>query len=289
MADADPWPTWIQDRHRALSERSHGHELRFVEAVLRRIPEIDPSWVTHEFPFQDAAGRNRRVDFVIEHWSLHRPIAIEIDGRIKSDRHPSPAEHDDFVVRQNAMTALGFCLLRFTNAQVARNPAALRKKLSEAIATEQLAAQRLRSRDSVHGGRPMVASENSAAFSVPAIPTTSEPAGDNPQSQGEPAVRATARTRWVWLGVGALVLMVLTAVVLDGIGPSQQTGAADSGVAPASVSTCPDGYPVKGNESSSDQLIYHVPGGQFYDRTNPVRCFRTEADAQSAGFRASLR
>ncbi|GAB3819083.1 hypothetical protein GCM10028820_22510 [Tessaracoccus terricola] len=52
---------------------------------------------------------------------------------------------------------------------------------------------------------------------------------------------------------------------------------------------CPSNAPIKGNHSSSGEYIYHVPGGQFYDRTNPERCFTTEAAARAAGFRASKR
>ena len=36
-------------------------------------------------------------------------------------------------------------------------------------------------------------------------------------------------------------------------------------------------------------MIYHVPGGEFYDRTNPEKCFATEAAARAAGYRASKR
>jgi micrococcal nuclease len=59
--------------------------------------------------------------------------------------------------------------------------------------------------------------------------------------------------------------------------------------APISVSDCPASHPIKGNVSSSGELIYHVPGGQFYSRTNPEECFATEADAQAAGYRRSQR
>jgi len=52
---------------------------------------------------------------------------------------------------------------------------------------------------------------------------------------------------------------------------------------------CPPGYPVKGNINSRGEKIYHVPGGQFYDRTKPEYCFCTPADAEAAGFRASKR
>jgi micrococcal nuclease len=47
---------------------------------------------------------------------------------------------------------------------------------------------------------------------------------------------------------------------------------------------CPEGYAIKGNANS---MIYHPPGGQFYDRTRPEDCFATEADAQAAGYRRS--
>jgi len=50
---------------------------------------------------------------------------------------------------------------------------------------------------------------------------------------------------------------------------------------------CPEGYPIKGNHSSSGELIYHVPGGAFYERTKPEECFASEHDARAAGYRAS--
>jgi hypothetical protein len=54
--------------------------------------------------------------------------------------------------------------------------------------------------------------------------------------------------------------------------------------ASAGASRC-DGQ-IKGSSS----MIYHLPGGAFYDRTtNPIRCFNTEAEAVSAGFRKAVR
>lgn len=47
---------------------------------------------------------------------------------------------------------------------------------------------------------------------------------------------------------------------------------------------CPDGYPVKANESSG---IYHVPGGRFYARTNPERCYASTDAAEADGYRAA--
>lgn len=54
--------------------------------------------------------------------------------------------------------------------------------------------------------------------------------------------------------------------------------------------SCPKGYPVKGNRTGSNkEWKYHVPGGQYYSRTKPEECFKTERDAQKAGYRASKR
>ena len=47
---------------------------------------------------------------------------------------------------------------------------------------------------------------------------------------------------------------------------------------------CPHGYPVKANDNSG---IFHVPGGRFYDRTVPERCYADAADAEADGYRRS--
>lgn len=49
---------------------------------------------------------------------------------------------------------------------------------------------------------------------------------------------------------------------------------------------CPPGFPVKARESSG---IYHVPGGAFYERTTPDRCYPTAETAETDGFRSSKR
>ena len=61
----------------------------------------------------------------------------------------------------------------------------------------------------------------------------------------------------------------------------------DSGVsAPKFVGpegeACPAGYPIKANERS---MIFHVPGGRFYERTIPERCYATAEDAEADGYR----
>lgn len=53
----------------------------------------------------------------------------------------------------------------------------------------------------------------------------------------------------------------------------------------ASPQTCTK---IKGNISSKSK-IYHMPGGAFYEKTQPEQCFATEAEAQAAGFVKSKR
>lgn len=63
------------------------------------------------------------------------------------------------------------------------------------------------------------------------------------------------------------------------------------GVTPSGASTCPATHPIKGNFTtySGERCIYHVPGGQFYGRTKPERCYATEEEAQRDGCRRSTR
>jgi hypothetical protein len=59
-----------------------------------------------------------------------------------------------------------------------------------------------------------------------------------------------------------------------------------SGRAAPARNTCPATHPIKGDASS---MTYHVPGGDFYNQTNPEDCFSTATAAQSAGYWASQR
>lgn len=66
------------------------------------------------------------------------------------------------------------------------------------------------------------------------------------------------------------------------------TTTAPSASAPAWVAgsdgEVPVGYPIKLNESSG---IFHVPGGRFYERTNPDRWYATAEAAIADGYRQS--
>jgi len=51
----------------------------------------------------------------------------------------------------------------------------------------------------------------------------------------------------------------------------------------------PSRQPIKGNKTGGGELIYHVPGGQFYDAVQAEATFATEEEARAAGYRRSRR
>jgi micrococcal nuclease len=55
---------------------------------------------------------------------------------------------------------------------------------------------------------------------------------------------------------------------------------------PKNVWGCPASHPIKGNAKS---MIYHLPTGSFYNRTKPEECFASISDAETAGYRKSIR
>ncbi len=56
--------------------------------------------------------------------------------------------------------------------------------------------------------------------------------------------------------------------------------------APASDRDCPADAPIKGNLPSA---IYHSPGDESYEMTNPERCFADARAAEAEGFRPAAR
>lgn len=65
---------------------------------------------------------------------------------------------------------------------------------------------------------------------------------------------------------------------------------ASKGVPPTDEWTCPETHPIKGNiNTQKGTMIYHLPGGAYYNRTKPEKCYVTEEDAIAAGFRRSTR
>ena len=85
--------------------------------------------------------------------------------------------------------------------------------------------------------------------------------------------------------------IVLAALVIGLLAGSAPVGAYGNPVFPAyDKYPCDYGYPIKGNTTTyNGELIYHVPGGDYYNVTNPEQCFVTEDDAVYYGYRRSYR
>jgi very-short-patch-repair endonuclease len=111
-----------------------GGELGFVLDVLGRVEGLDWSRVSYQVPFKDLRGGQRFADFVITLPSGAK-LALEVDGWDKrgTGRGMDREDFDDFLLRQNALAAAGFVVLRFSNRQVSAEPWACAAELEEII------------------------------------------------------------------------------------------------------------------------------------------------------------
>src|SRR5262245_51842767 len=99
-----------------------------------------------------------------------------------------------------------------------------------------------------------------------------------------------------WENPGTVILLavrpwlVLVTLLVAGSTAAAQVPSTGQGVPPQSARTCPITHPIKGNFTPVDPrayCIYHVPGGQFYQRTKPERCYERAAAAEKDGCRRS--
>ena len=108
------WESW-KHQYRKQIEHIAGYEERFVDDVLRKLPNISPSDVVPQYHFIDDKGGNRYIDFVIlnEEKGFHLPI--ELDGTYKDIHHH---RWKDFLERQNSLITKFGIVLRFSNHQM---------------------------------------------------------------------------------------------------------------------------------------------------------------------------
>jgi micrococcal nuclease len=73
--------------------------------------------------------------------------------------------------------------------------------------------------------------------------------------------------------------------------PPRQVAQSRPGVPPQDAWTCPLTHPIKGNFTtySGEPCIYHMNGGEFFNKTKPERCYATEDEARQDGCRRSRR
>jgi hypothetical protein len=86
-------------------------------------------------------------------------------------------------------------------------------------------------------------------------------------------------------------VLLLLLVGLTGAVGFHSGFAQSRGVSPSSAWQCPITHPIKGNFTpySGERCIFHVPGGEFYNKTKAERCYATAEEAKADGCRASKR
>jgi len=90
--------------------------------------------------------------------------------------------------------------------------------------------------------------------------------------------------------LGLLIVTILLLASPTFGAEHQDRLAGKRGVPPNDAWPCPASQPIKGNLTTrTGECIYHVPGGAFYLKTKPERCFSSEEDARQAGCRRSKR
>ncbi|HEY9337909.1 MAG TPA: hypothetical protein VIQ79_25930 [Kribbella sp.] len=149
--------------------------------------------------------------------------------------------------------------------------------------------------------RERQAAQQSASAAQP--PATHEPpraqqppAAEQPPAEASPAVQApsadAAAVEAPEKRAEFSQLMDGEPTLFDHIQPGAETGAGDAPGVPAGrygVGSAdavphqgpPDGFTIKGNAQS---MLFHTPDSPYYGRTKPEVWFRTEADAERAGF-----
>ena len=115
---------------------------------------------------------------------------------------------------------------------------------------------------------PTLAERAAAAQAQPSEPAADEQAGKAERSADEPAEAAEQ-----------------TEQAGDEPGEPADDEDGEDWVEPVD-GACPATHPVKGKPGSG---IYHEPGGLFYDRTVPQRCYRSAEAAEADGLRAAKR
>jgi len=127
--------------------------------------------------------------------------------------------------------------------------------------------------------------DDQAAAAVAPAPVTATTAPATPQPAAAPATAtaddsSTADDAGQPAANGTSTPSVVNAL----IDAPEARSSSDAGgwLAPADDGSCPLSHPIKANDNSG---IFHVPGGRFYDRTKPERCYTTSEMAAADGYR----
>jgi len=82
--------------------------------------------------------------------------------------------------------------------------------------------------------------------------------------------------------------LAIRGAVLAAVVVTAASGHEKAGVAPVDASHCPADHPIKGytSKQSDGGGVFYTPDSSVYGKAKAERCFATEAEARSAGYRA---
>ncbi len=126
--------TWQQWKQVNSDKIQHivGYEERFVDEILCRIPEIEPTDVIAQYHFKDNQSGNRYIDFMIKNEAKGYCLPIELDGYDKIN-NKGYARFNDFLERQNDLIKLFGIVLRYTNKKAFLEQDKVIAEISEAL------------------------------------------------------------------------------------------------------------------------------------------------------------
>jgi len=106
-------------------------EYTFLEKVWGPLFQFNFDGLHAEYPFKDAKGGERFIDFMYDRGGIR--LIIEIDGYTTHARNISPGEFEDHLDRQNDLMLAGWFLLRFSSRQVEQQSDYCRSKIMQAL------------------------------------------------------------------------------------------------------------------------------------------------------------
>ena len=132
-ADWNEWKKLYKDTIRHTQ-----FEWDFAIDVIPEVVGLKPSQVIPQHPFTGRDGREYHMDFAIITEKVK--IAIELEGydKTNSGAGKSKKEHDEFNLRIQHLTRLGWKILTITNAQFKRDPMGYANQIRQLMLEPQM-------------------------------------------------------------------------------------------------------------------------------------------------------
>lgn len=126
------WQEWKRINKQKI-QHIVGFEEKFVDDVLSKIPLISPEDVIPQYPFTDAKGIDRQIDFMIINNTKGYLLPIELDGYSKLEIEKGYHKFNNLLERQNSLTAKFGTLLRYTNRKMLNESQHIIREISEIL------------------------------------------------------------------------------------------------------------------------------------------------------------